>query len=83
MFPAILGKKVLKVIMEMVWKNVLPELKPLQKYVYQKNELDGKVEDMKIEIKKLKIYSHPPLFNKDSHDKIKLRLKEIEEKIGI
>ena len=83
MLPAIIGKKVLKTIMDMVWKNVLPELKPLQEYVYGKNDLDRKVGDMKVDIKKLQIDSHPPLFNQEQRDKIIKRLDAIEKKIGL
>ena len=51
--------KILPFLLKEVWKAVLPELKPLQKYVYQKNELDEKIEEHEDRIKKLEIHSHP------------------------
>ena len=45
--------KILPFLLKEVWKAVLPELKPLQKYVYQKNELDEKIEEHEDRIKKL------------------------------
>ena len=36
-----------------IFKQLMPELKPLQKYVYEKNDLDDKVEKMEKQIEAL------------------------------
>ena len=36
-----------------IFKQLMPELKPLQKYVYEKNDLDEKVEKMEKQIEAL------------------------------
>tara|TARA_R100000808_G_scaffold14297_1_gene33849 strand:+ start:4818 stop:4997 length:180 start_codon:yes stop_codon:yes gene_type:complete len=48
-----LVSKILPFLLKEVWKAVLPELKPLQKYVYQPNELDKKTKNHEKRIKKL------------------------------
>jgi len=48
-----LVSKILPFLLKEVWKAVLPELKPLQKYVYQPNELDQKTKNHEKRIKKL------------------------------
>ena len=56
----------------------MPELKPLQKYVYGKNELDEKVEKLEEKIRKLNIDSHPPKFTEAKAKKLEKRLKRVE-----
>ena len=48
-----LVSKILPFLLKEVWKAVLPELKPLQEYVYQPNELDQKTKNHEKRIKKL------------------------------
>lgn len=45
--------KVLPFIMKQVWKAILPELKPLQKYVNEPNDLDLKVKRIEKKLKRL------------------------------
>jgi len=45
--------KFLPFIMKHVWKAVLPELKPLQKYVNEPNDLDLEVKRINKKIKRL------------------------------
>ena len=40
-------------LMPNIFKQLMPELKPLQKYVYEKNDLDEKVEKMEKQIEAL------------------------------
>ena len=40
-------------LMPNIFKQLMPELKPLQKYVYEKNDLDDKVESMEKQIEAL------------------------------
>ena len=45
--------KLLPYLLKEVFKAVMPELRPLQEYVYQPNELDQKAKDYEKRIKKL------------------------------
>jgi len=45
--------KLLEKLLPLIFKNIMPELKPLQKYVYEKNDLDEKVEKMEGQIQAL------------------------------
>ena len=68
------------------------EIKKLRKYVEDDNELDiqvkqmqktiskqGKyIEELEKEVALLKVNSHPPVFKKNSHDKILKRLRKLE-----
>ena len=45
--------KLLPYLLKEVFKAVMPELRPLQEYVYQPNELDQKAKDHEERIKKL------------------------------
>ncbi len=45
--------KILPFLLKEVWKAVLPELRPLQQYVNEPNELDQKTKDHEKRIKKL------------------------------
>ena len=45
--------KVLPFIMKQVWKAVIPELKPLQQYVNEPNELDLKVKRIEKKLKRI------------------------------
>ena len=48
-----LVSKILPFLLKEVWKAVLPELRPLQQYVNEPNELDQKTKDHEKRIKKL------------------------------
>tara|TARA_R100000808_G_C2146253_1_gene154171 strand:+ start:2638 stop:2817 length:180 start_codon:yes stop_codon:yes gene_type:complete len=45
--------KLLPFIMKQVWKAVMPELKPLQQYVNEPNELDLKVKRIEKKLKRI------------------------------
>jgi len=45
--------KLLEKLLPLIFKQLMPELKPLQKYVYEKNDLDDKVEKMEKQIEAL------------------------------
>ena len=45
--------KLLEKLLPLIFKQLMPELKPLQKYVYEKNDLDEKVEKMEKQIEAL------------------------------
>ena len=48
-----LVSKILPFLLKEVWKAVLPELKPLQKYVNEPNDLDLKVKRIQKKIKRI------------------------------
>ena len=50
--------KLLPYLLKEVFKAVMPELKPLQQYVNEPNELDIKVKQMQKKIKKLERKVH-------------------------
>lgn len=43
----------LKKILPLILKQLMPELRPLQKYVYEKNELDQKMEEVEKKVEDL------------------------------
>ena len=45
--------KILPFIMKQVWKAVLPELKPLQKYVNEPNDLDLEIKRINKKMKRM------------------------------
>tara|TARA_R100001463_G_scaffold60354_1_gene112857 strand:- start:70 stop:252 length:183 start_codon:yes stop_codon:yes gene_type:complete len=45
--------KILPFIMKQVWKAVLPEIKPLQKYVYEPNDLDLEIKRINKKMKRM------------------------------
>ena len=50
--------KLLPYLLKEVFKSVMPELKPLQQYVNEPNELDIKVKQIQKKIKKLERKVH-------------------------
>ena len=46
--------KLVPLVMKAVWKQIQPELKPLQKYVYEPNINNVKISQFEDEIKKIK-----------------------------
>jgi len=45
--------KLLEILLPLIFKQLMPELKTLQKYVYEKNDLVDKVEKMEKQIEAL------------------------------
>ena len=90
MLQAMLAKKAIDIILKKVMEK--REIKKLRKYVEDDNELDiqvkqmqktiskqGKyIEELEKEVALLKVNSHPPVFKKNSHDKILKRLMKLE-----
>ena len=52
-FTSKIVSKLLPFIMKQVWKAILPELKPFQKYVNEPNDLDLKVKRIEKKLKRL------------------------------
>ena len=46
--------KLVPLVMKAVWKQIQPELKPLQKYVYEPNINNVKISQLEDDIKKIK-----------------------------
>ena len=90
MLQAMLAKKAIDIILKKVMDK--REIKKLRKYVEEDNELDIQIrqaqktitkqgryiEELEKEVALLKVNSHPPVFKKNSLDKILKRLRKLE-----
>ena len=70
--------KILPLILKEVFKAVMPELRPLQKYVNEPNELDKDMKKIKKRVSHLEVDHHPPVFSKEERDNIIKRLDKLE-----
>ena len=87
---------ILKKVIDVVLKRIMEKhnLKKMQKYVEEDNELDIQMkqarkslnkygrtlENVEKDIAKLKVDSHPPVFMKDDYKNIIKRLKKLEKR---
>ena len=58
--------KILPLILKEVFKAVMPELRPLQKYVNEPNELDDKVKELEKRLEKVEFSNNNKETKKDS-----------------
>lgn len=71
--------KILPHLLKKVFEAVMPELKPLQKYVYEKNELDEKVEKLEKRINDLECDKNNMKSTKESmYSNLKKEIQKIK-----
>ena len=92
MLQGLIVKKVIDVVLKRIMEK--HNLKKMQKYVEEDNELDIQMnqarkslnkhgrtlENVEKDIAKLKVDSHPPVFMKDDYKDIIKRLKKLEKR---
>ena len=76
MIAGIVGKKLLGVVMKGLLKQF--DLYKIRKYVDEENDADLRINDMEIEIAKLKQFSHSPIFSETDKSDIIRRLVRLE-----
>ena len=59
MLTGLAMKKVADLVWPMIKKQLASKIKPLQKYVFEKNDLDIEMEGLRARVKSLEKMSHP------------------------
>ena len=73
MLTGLAMKKVADLVLPMIKKQLASKIKPLQKYVFEKNELDIEMEGLRARVKSLEKMAHVP---KEIVCKCKCKVKE-------
>ena len=60
MLTGLAMKKVADLVLPMIKKQLASKIKPLQKYVFEKNELDIEMEGLRARVKSLEKMAHTP-----------------------
>jgi len=60
MLTAIMMKKIAAFILPLLKKHLASKIAPLQKYVFEKNELDIEMEGLRARVKSLEKMAHAP-----------------------